>query len=175
MRAVLARYAGIEPEALVIECSPLGKPALSSPGDCPGLRFNASASGTLALLALRRDHEVGVDVEAVQDIQDDIARRAMTAPERAAYDDLPPAARAAHFYALWTAKEAVAKSLGRGLAQAFDAFDALEFVRVPHGGEIDTLWLKRLPAPRAGYAAAIASAAPLGTLRLWTLPSTPNG
>ncbi len=172
MRAILARYAGIPPEAMVFDYSPQGKPALASTGDCPGLRFNASASGLLALLALRRDHEVGVDVEAIRDVEDGIARRAMTAAERATYDELAPAARAAHFCALWAAKEAVVKSLGRGLGQAFDAFDVSDepgVVRVPHEAGMDTLWIERLPAPRAGHAAAVASGAPLGSIRLFSL------
>lgn len=169
MRTVLASYTGLAADALVIERPLSGKPELRSTGDCPGLRFNTSASGTIALLALRRDHEVGVDVEAVRDIAGDIARRAMTPAERVTFDALPEARRPMHFCALWVAKEAVAKSLGRGLAQAFDAFDALEPVRVPFGGGVDSVWLEPLPALRDGYAAAVASAAPLGTIRLWTL------
>ncbi len=182
MRAILARYTGLAPEALRFERAELGKPSLATSGDCPGLRFNTSASGSLALLALRRGHEVGIDVEAIHELPDGIAQRAMTAVERAAFDSLPAAHRAARFTALWVAKEAAAKCLGRGLRQPFDrielaspAADVPQCVRVTCDGGSVALWLMPIPAPRAGHAAALAATVPVGELRLWSLLESPGG
>ena len=170
------------PRLLRFERAELGKPSLATSGDCPGLRFNTSASGSLALLALRRGHDVGIDVEAIHELPDGIAQRAMTAVERAAFDSLPAEHRAARFTALWVAKEAAAKCLGRGLRQPFDrielaspAADVPQCVHVTCDGGSVALWLMPIPAPRAGHAAALAATAPVGELRLWSLLESPGG
>lgn len=169
-RSVLAAYTHLPPESLHFSVSAFGKPELATPGDCPGLRIGFSASGGLALVAVQRDHAVGVDIEAMRELPDGIAERAMTTAERQAYDVLPPAKRMAYFFDLWVAKEAVAKTAGLGLRQPFDAFAAEDIVRLPRDGGCEAFWVTALPAPRAECAAAVASAAPIRELRLWWLP-----
>lgn len=154
--------------------SAFGKPELATSGNCPGLRIGFSSSAGLALVALRRDHAVGVDVEAMRRLPDGIAERAMTTAERRAFDALPPDERVPRFFALWVAKEAAVKAAGLGLRQPFDAFDAAEVIHLPHGRGDNTFWVAALPAPRAGFSAALASAAPIRGLRLWLLPGSPK-
>jgi phosphopantetheinyl transferase len=118
-----------------------------------------------------------VDVESLRDLPSHIAQRAMTARERRACDSLPEAERLPRFFALWVAKEAVTKAAGRGLRQPFEGFDASDIVQLPRGGDgiCDTHWMTALPAPRDGFFAAIASAAPIRGLRLWSLLDAPGG
>jgi 4'-phosphopantetheinyl transferase len=170
-REILALYTGLDPADIVIERMPSGKPVLSSSGGCPGLRFNASA---LSLLALRRDADIGVDLEAIRPMPDRVARRAMAGAELGAYDREPEARRAGYFFSLWAAKEAATKVRGQGLRQAFDAFEAGETARLPHDGGVETLWIRRIPSPRPGHAAAVASAAPFNEPRLWSLLEPPG-
>jgi 4'-phosphopantetheinyl transferase len=174
-RSILAAYVGLPPESLAFTRSQFGKPELATPGACPGLRMSCSASEGLVLVAVRRDHALGVDVEAERELPVGMAERAMTAAERSAFDALPPAARAPRFLALWVAKEAATKAAGLGLHQPFDAFDAAEVVRLPRDGGFDTYWVAALPAPRAGFAAAIASTAPIREPKLWLLPGPTVG
>lgn len=130
------------------------------------MRIGFSASAGLALVVLRRDHAVGVDVEAERALPAGIAERALTACERRAFDALPPAERATRFFSLWVAKEAMTKAAGCGLREPFDGFDVADAVRLPHAG--GCYWVMPLPAPRAGYAAAIASASPFGRVRIFS-------
>jgi 4'-phosphopantetheinyl transferase len=65
LRMILARYLDRAPDQFEFCYSPFGKPELA-PGDTGGLRFNLSHSQGLALYALIRDHEIGVDLEGVR-------------------------------------------------------------------------------------------------------------
>jgi phosphopantetheinyl transferase len=165
-RSVLAAYAGLPPESLRFTRSEFGKPELATPGACPGLRISFSTSAGLALVALRRDFALGVDLEAARELPVGLARRAMTATERQAFEAMPPGDRAVRFLALWVAKEAVTKAAGCGLRQPFDAFDVADPVCLPR--ECGSYRVMPLPAPRAGYAAAIASTSPFEGVRLWS-------
>jgi 4'-phosphopantetheinyl transferase len=82
------------------------------------LRFSASRSDGIAVLAISREVEVGVDVEAIRAIDDldRLARRFMSASERAALAARPAARRQAGWFDCWTRKEAYVKGLGTGLS-----------------------------------------------------------
>src|SRR5262245_55220310 len=88
LRRVLGRYLGAEPVEIELRFGSRGKPALAAAG--AALRFNLSHSGGLALIAVAREREVGVEVEWI-------------------------GARPAEFYAEWTHREAVAKCHGTAL------------------------------------------------------------
>ncbi len=168
-RSILAGYTHLPLESLHYNRAKSGKPELATTGACSGLRINFSASAGLVLVALRRDHDVGVDVEAHRDLPAGIPQRAMTAAERKDFDALPGSGQGPRFFALWVAKEAAAKSVGFGLRLPFDSFDAADVVRLPREGGQKSVWLKAIPAPRPGFSAAIASTSPLRELRLWSL------
>ncbi|MBS0432660.1 MAG: 4'-phosphopantetheinyl transferase superfamily protein [Proteobacteria bacterium] len=112
---VLAGYLHVDPSTLRLETGPHGKPFL--PAACP-LRFNWSHSGEFALLALAGDVEPGVDIELPREGVRalDLARRFFTPEESDALEQLPGHERESSFLQLWTAKEAVLKALGHGLA-----------------------------------------------------------
>jgi 4'-phosphopantetheinyl transferase len=119
LRLLLAGYLGIEPASLRIVSGPRGKPEVA-PGVSSWLRFNTSRSEDLAVFAIGRDRELGVDVERVRTDMDfePLVDRVLSVAERGALDQLAPEARRRAFYRCWTRKEAYLKALGVGLAVA---------------------------------------------------------
>lgn len=127
LRRVLGSYLGAEPQAIGLVSDPHGRPRLV--GDGPD--FNWSHSGDRALVAVAgAGMPVGIDLElhrprprALQ-----VAERFFDPGEHARLLQLAPSLRAQAFLDLWTAKEAVLKAYGRGLAYGMHrvAFDWLE-------------------------------------------------
>ena len=126
LRQLLAAALQVEPDALAFAYGPHGRPRLT--GAHAGLDFSWSHSGDSAMLAMARDlPELGVDIEQVRRRARALAlaRRYFASTEHAALQALSGDALDTGFLALWTAKEAVLKGLGRGLAYGLDrvAFD----------------------------------------------------
>jgi 4'-phosphopantetheinyl transferase len=116
LRTVLSGYLGREPGAIAFEPGPNGKPRLErEPPD--GLRFNVSHSGDVAVLAVARGREVGVDVEALHyPAPDTGAFQAFFSPrELSSIEACAGRERATAFYRIWTRKEALLKATGEGL------------------------------------------------------------
>jgi 4'-phosphopantetheinyl transferase len=163
LRELLARELGERPRALRFEYGPHGKPRLRG----AELGFNASHSQDLALYALARGRELGVDVEALREDVDHaaIAARFFSPSEREALRGTPADARAGAFFSIWTRKEAFVKLLGGGLAIPLDSFDVslgepAVLLRLPERAGAASL--ATLPAP-PGYRAALAySGGPAG-------------
>lgn len=132
LRALLGRYLGVEPAEVRLRQGPRGKPALERQEDPGGLRFNLSHSDGLALYAVTRGREVGVDVERVRpDVEwERLAERFYSPAEVTALKSLalsrhpeaPALACARAFYSAWTRKEAYLKAKGEGLAASLDSF-----------------------------------------------------
>jgi 4'-phosphopantetheinyl transferase len=91
LRMILGRYAGIAPSQLQFTYTSYGKPALSEATGGDTLRFNLSHSAGLALCAVTRSREVGVDIEGVREMDDlpQIARQFFSANENAVLSRLP--------------------------------------------------------------------------------------
>ena len=117
LRCTLAGYLGVEPRSVELTYGPHGKPALVGEGGPRGLRFSASRSGNVGVIAVARGREVGIDVERID------ARRALgpiadqlfASDESAELRALPDDRRIRRFFELWTRKEAYGKALGTGL------------------------------------------------------------
>ena len=114
LREVLAAYLEAAPEAIRIVAGEHGKPELAD----GGLRFNLSHSGDIALVAVARERDVGVDVERIDGRRDvlALAERALGADAAAAVRAAPATDRVAVFHRGWTRREAVAKCAGTGLS-----------------------------------------------------------
>jgi len=124
LRALLACYLGLTPDAVTLVEGEHGRPQLS-PAQGQTLDFNWSHSGDCALVAIGRGVAPGIDVERqrARPRALEIARRYFTPREAAWLAMLPAARRDEAFLALWTAKEAVMKALGRGLAFGLDRLE----------------------------------------------------
>ena len=120
LRTLLARYLDAEVNDIVLSEGPHGKPRLASG---PGwLRFNVAHSDAVAVFAVARDREVGVDLEEIRsDFPIDVVARHFYSPrERAELAGLPEGDRLRAAFDCWTRKEAYLKALGVGLALPFD-------------------------------------------------------
>jgi phosphopantetheinyl transferase len=89
LREVLACYLDENPAGIELRRGEHGKPALADPSS--PLRFNLSHSGDLALVAVMKGREVGVDIQKI------LPRRDVA------------------FYKDWARREAIVKCAGTGL------------------------------------------------------------
>lgn len=154
LRQVLALYLDEEPQEIELERGEHGKPRLAAEPE--RLAFNLSHSGDLALVAVARDREVGVDVERVKPERDEVAlaERALAPEAAAAVRETAEPERARLFYELWTQHEARLKCLGVGLA-------AQPTWPVP------PVAVENLPID-PGFAAALAVSGECIPIRCWT-------
>jgi 4'-phosphopantetheinyl transferase len=132
-----------------------GKPHLvTQPGLGP-VDFNLAHTRGLVLIVIGHAVAVGIDVERVERVIDEIAIAgvAFSGDELAGLVRLAPPARRRRFYELWTLKEAFLKATGEGLT---GGMATIGFRRTAGG------WLE--PAcPREGM-----------VCRLWPLMPTPD-
>ena len=140
LRMVLGLYLASDPQSLEFRTGPMGKPALVQ--TFTDLRFNLSHSGDLALIAVTRGREVGVDVERVhRDIEfDPIVEHYFDPTEAWDLRTAPPHERVGKFFDLWTRKEACVKAEGSGLGMK---------------PRLDRFGVQNL-CPALGYAGAVA-------------------
>jgi 4'-phosphopantetheinyl transferase len=122
LRSILAHYLDCQPAQVRFVYAAHGKPMLAGATD---LRFNLTHSHGLALLAVTRGREIGVDVEHIRDDIDrePLAERFFSPVEVAALRSLAVELRREAFYRCWTRKEAFIKAVGKGLALPLDRFD----------------------------------------------------
>ena len=117
LRHILARYLRTAPRDIRFESDPFGKPFFQGPVDQP-LHFNVAHSQQLALYAVSRDFEVGIDLEGDRDSLDHagLAERICSADELMTFQKLPQAEQRAAFFRCWTRKEAFVKAVGKGFS-----------------------------------------------------------
>ncbi len=126
LRELLAAQLRLPPAAVRFVRTERGKPQLH-PEHGSSVQFNVSHSGGLALLALARGVEVGVDVETQRPVPQafELAQRYFAPEEAGALERLPEAGRDEAFLRLWTRKEAQLKATGSGLADSLATTHAL--------------------------------------------------
>jgi 4'-phosphopantetheinyl transferase len=155
LRRVLSRYLDLPAAEIHLANGEHGKPRLADPES--GLQFNLSHSGSLALVAVSRGLEVGVDVEKLEPGRDlvALAARVLEPEEAEAVRAATGEDRARVFYELWTRHEARLKCLGIGLTGAApQPSPPIAVIGVP----IDS-----------GFAAAVAMEGEAVPVRYWTL------
>jgi 4'-phosphopantetheinyl transferase len=123
MRKILGAYVHRAPDRVLIRTNRFGKPELAGEEQRGPLHFNLSHSRSIALLALSKDTEVGVDVEDVQPVERNVAESYFSAAELSALASLNGDEWVHGFYRCWTRKEAILKGEGVGLNLALDSFD----------------------------------------------------
>jgi 4'-phosphopantetheinyl transferase len=139
LRQALGSHLAQPAEAVRIELDAGGKPRLADRSS--GLEFSLSHSGGVALIAIARERQVGVDVERIRPGRDvlALAERALAPRQAAAIRAARPAEREPAFYRAWVEHEARFKCLGAGTGDAEAAVTPIDAGR--------------------GYAAAVAVAA----------------
>lgn len=155
LRTVLAQRLGCAPSALRFRTGSHGKPYVEAPGTAA---FNVAHAGDYAWIALAEaGGEVGVDIERIDPAlglaaMRELAAHCLTPRECAWLASLPAHAWPSSFFLLWTAKEALLKALGLGIA------DHLQHVSVVADGAGGACRLAVVPEPGqlAAHAAALA-------------------
>jgi len=164
LRSLLAGYLEQRPEQVRFTYTTYGKPLLADDAGASALRFNLTHSHGLALLAVTRGREVGIDVERIRDNLEGekLAERFFSPREVAALRSLPLELRREAFFHCWTRKEAYIKAVGKGLSLALDQFDVTlhpgepaALVATHHDPHDVGRWLMRSLAPAEGYVGAL--------------------
>lgn len=165
LRTILGRYLDVGPARLVFSYSSRGKPRLLSSEGRDLLYFNVAHSDGIALYAVTRRCEVGIDVEHVRAISeaDQIAARFFSERESVQWKNVPASHRLEFFFKCWTRKEACVKASGDGVSETLSRLDVSMNSAWPAGivgsarsGGPSHSWLLYELSPALGYTAALA-------------------
>jgi 4'-phosphopantetheinyl transferase len=171
LRDILSRYLGRSPAELDFCYSSFGKPKLAADCSADGLRFNLSHSDHIALYAVARQRELGIDVERIEPkfAEDGIAEKFFSRNEVAKLRSLPTSARLHAFFNCWTRKEAYVKARGAGLYIPLESFEVSLAPDEPAAflSEGESGWSLQALTLDPDYAAAIAVEGNDWELRLW--------
>lgn len=165
LRSILSRYLNTPADKLEFIYGPQGKPVLAT----HELFFNLTHSRDIALLAITRHAEVGIDIEHMDPARatEDIAARFFSPAEQSAFAAYHGDERIRAFFRCWSRKEAVIKALGEGLLCPLNSFDVsldehdarlLAFRR--HDIDAST-WRIMSVFPHPAYMAAVATSQPV--------------
>jgi 4'-phosphopantetheinyl transferase len=125
LRTILSRYLDMQPDQLCFCYDDYGKPSLAPSSDQERLNFSLSHSDGLALYAVTRSREIGIDVERVCHIPEaaQVVERLFSAHENAVFRTLDARLKQEAFFTCWTRKEAYVKARGKGLSLPLDQLD----------------------------------------------------
>ena len=163
MRTLLACYVSVPPADIQFSYGKRGKPKLSRV--TTDIRFNSSRSADVALYAVTRHCELGVDIEKVRSLWDmrQIADQFFCRQEAHELLSLPAAERNSAFFSCWSRKEAYIKAVGDGLSMPLNRFrvtlkpnDPVEVVHIGDDRQVAREWTLQNIAIVPGYAAALA-------------------
>jgi len=161
LRHILSRYINQPAAVINFTQGTHGKPYLLQ----PDVQFNMSDSKQLALYAITKNREVGIDIEWMRPDIDrmGIAKRFFALQEQQQLRALPQAQQLTGFYQCWARKEAYIKVIGQGLSFPLanfsvslqpDGFNNL--LSVNDDTEEVKRWSLGSIAVAEGYAAALA-------------------
>ncbi len=176
LRHVLAHYLNAAPEALYFVYNPQGKPALGGAWQADDLHFNVSHSRALAVYALIRGCEIGVDVEYLRPVDDleSLAAHCFSAAENTALAAVPSTARLEAFFNGWTRKEAFIKAVGEGLSHSLNSFDVslapgetARLQRISNDPTAAERWFLQAFVPAPNYTGALAVEGPVRRVQYW--------
>jgi 4'-phosphopantetheinyl transferase len=174
LHSLLSAYLGVPAVDVVLVEGEHGRPELAKPWNRL-LQFNWSHSGDTALIAVARGCAPGIDVEQLRPRPRslELARRFFHPNETAFLTALDASRRERAFLQLWTAKEAVLKAMGRGIAFGLDRLQLAVSPALPR-----LLWLDGDDASQwqlcsldlgEGYVASVAWRGQDRTVTCWTL------
>jgi 4'-phosphopantetheinyl transferase len=165
LRHLLRLYLDVEAADVHFSVNPHGKPRLQGTAEHEGLVFNVSHSGDRVVIGLARNTPLGVDVERLRSERDleRLADACLSEGEIERWQALPPELKPAVFYRWWTAKEALVKAIGRGVAMGLRSIevgvDDRHFHRAPAGWSQVLNWYLGTWDP-AGYSLALVCGLP---------------
>ncbi len=175
LRIILGRYLKTSPHKLRFEYNKYGKPSIAKIHR--EIKFNLSHSDGLALYAVTREREIGVDLERIKPdfIEEGMVSFCLTPRETAHFQMLSETERVSFFFDCWTLKEAYLKASGDGflippnqietslfIGYQPDFVNSVPAIRQPH---FSLQKLHLIP----GYTAALAVEGNKLPLKFWLL------
>jgi len=142
------------------------------------MHFNVAHSDSLAVYAISREQEVGIDLERVRPIREaeQITDFLFTKSERAQMSLLPPERKTEAFFQYWTGKEAFLKAHGEGIGASLNQVEVSFMSGKPmqayqlDGGprRIADLQLQSF-APASGYTGTVAARGGSVKIKRWLI------
>lgn len=166
VQALLAGYLNLPAGDVPMQIGAGGKPSVAATTNRDSVRFNLSHTDHGIVMAFARGREVGVDVETLHRTvrADEVSERFFHADEVARLKAVPEGQRHGQFMRYWTAKEAVLKATGQGLAGSLArccvtaAPTATEATLCFEHPACASAWLVCYVEPAAGYLGAVTAA-----------------
>jgi 4'-phosphopantetheinyl transferase len=176
LRAILSRYLNISSHILRFDYNPYGKPSLIVTQGGNTLRFNLSHSRGMALIAITKNRDIGVDIEGINQNFSclEIAKKFFSPLENSVLRSLPEHLQATAFFTCWTRKEAYIKAVGKGLCIPLNQFDVslapgepAALLNVEENPEEASKWSLIELFPSSDMVAAVAVAGDCWKLHCW--------
>jgi len=125
LRKSLSSYLNAPPSEIAFTYNKYGKPSVNSKYNLENIKFNVSHSKNLAVYAITKNREVGIDLEYIRKVNkaDKIVGRFFTEEESEFYYSQPDDKKELAFFTLWTRKEAYSKARGMGIGLPAKEFD----------------------------------------------------
>ena len=165
LRMTLAQYLGVNAAALRFNYLQNGKPVLSDNFASAGIHFNLAHTGDLALIAITRIGQVGVDVECVRSIKnaDELVARFFSKREDELFQKVSAEQKPAAFFNLWTRKEALLKATGEGITRSLNLVEVsflpgepARLLAISGDAKAAEAWRLKELLPAKGFAGAVA-------------------
>jgi 4'-phosphopantetheinyl transferase len=176
LRTILSHYLRKKPCELRFEYTSHGKPVLATNKGCDTLSFNLSHSDEIALYAVTRSCNIGIDVERIRDDVDValIAHRFFSGGEISSLNKIDKKNRCEIFFQYWARKEAFIKANGEGISFPLEQCDVsstngnvLSPIILPGANSESSCWYVRDLFPGDGYAAAVAIEGGYSDISCW--------
>lgn len=176
LREILGCYLRVSPSEIRFSYNQYGKPALDIGENANQLHFNLSHSRDIALLAVAREREVGIDVEFIKEEFDvlEVAEHFFSPDEISALNNLPLQLQNAAFFRFWTRREAHIKAVGKGLSHILPEQSAMSPVQEEVTPFLSTnefqrtrRWSMLTLTPKPDYIAALAVEGSVPILHQW--------
>ena len=176
LRSILSRYLNISSHILRFDYNPYGKPSLIVAQGGNTLRFNVSHSRGMALIAITKSRDIGVDIEGINPNFSflDIAEKFFSPVESSVLRSLPEHLQATAFFTCWTRKEAYIQAVGKGLSIPLNQFDVslapgepAALLKVEENPEEASKWSLIELFPSSDMVAAVAVAGDCCKLHCW--------
>lgn len=183
LREILGLYLNRAAQSVSFRYGPHGKPALADESNGNTIHFNTSHSHDVALYAVTRGREVGIDLEFMRDglEVEQIAERFFSQREIATLRALPVSLRKYAFFLCWTRKEAYIKARGQGLSLPLDQFDVsltpgepAALLRTRADPDEALRWSLQELSIGSGYVSALAVEGHGWCLSCWQWPRPPR-
>jgi len=180
LRLLLGAYLGCPGKAVRIGRGKHGKPELCGDHVDGALRFNLSHSAHWLAIAISRGLPVGIDIEAERRLPRAaaLARRFLSSAEADWLERLDEPFRSQQFLHQWTAREALVKAMGCGLAGCLAELELdwrpPAIRRLPAGWPPADCWHLHSPALPDSLSGHVALPSPCHRVELRHLAAAPN-